>query len=433
MEHSFVETGTTSQNENHKEDDYLTPLYLSCLAGASTCIGASIVFFQPTVLKRDEHTGNVTKGKVVPPGTMSFSLALAASVMVTVSVVSILPKCIRDPSLDEDAPFQFIPILSPEILFRLISVITGAASYVYLGNKFAPPDPEDIITESLVSNDCEMTSPKHDGSHDLAEGDKSFDEISTDQNTKKFSSEHVLTVHEEEKVRMRLLSSSPQTTRNEMKGADNDNDNGKLKICAVSTFTNKVATLLSSATGSDLETKDQRRAWRVTILLFYSLLFHNFPEGLAVAASALESQKLGITVTVGIMIHNIPEGIAIAIPCLAARPNNPWLGFFLASASGLAEPLGAALALGFLFMMNGARNDEGNTDATNPFIYRLKIALFNLENVLAFVAGIMVAVALKELFPEARRHMIGENGKAYFWYGTISGALIMLFTEIYLP
>merc|ERR1712238_615016 len=109
--------------------------------------------------------------------------------------------------------------------------------------------------------------------------------------------------------------------------------------------------------GGDLESTEQKKAWRVAILMFVSLLVHNFPEGLAVAVSALESEKLGITVTIGIMIHNIPEGIAIAIPCLAARPNSPWLSFALASISGLAEPFGAFVSL--LFLRGLEISDDG--------------------------------------------------------------------------
>jgi ZIP family zinc transporter len=45
--------------------------------------------------------------------------------------------------------------------------------------------------------------------------------------------------------------------------------------------------------------------FRVAIMLFLSLLIHNFPEGLAVAASSLENTKLGMTVTIGIIIHNV--------------------------------------------------------------------------------------------------------------------------------
>ena len=123
-----------------------------------------------------------------------------------------------------------------------------------------------------------------------------------------------------------------------------------------------------------------------------------------------------MTVTVGIMIHNIPEGIAIAIPCLAARPDQPWLSFILASISGLAEPMGAFVALLFL-------RDVKGTDE--------KRAILNLENILSFVAGIMIMVALWELFPEAKRH--AKETKKYFWYGTFTGIIVMVLTELYLP
>ena len=91
--------------------------------------------------------------------------------------------------------------------------------------------------------------------------------------------------------------------------------------------------------------------------------------------------------SIGIMVHNIPEGIAIAIPCLAARPDQPWLSFVLASVSGLAEPMGAFVALLFL------RDIKGNGLESRPIL--------NLENILSFVAGIMVMVAFWEQFPEA--------------------------------
>ena len=64
---------------------------------------------------------------------------------------------------------------------------------------------------------------------------------------------------------------------------------------------------------------------------------------------------------------------------MAARPDAPWLAFWLASISGLAEPIGAIVALVVL------RN--------TPHL--------PLENVLATVAGIMCMVAVIELYPEA--------------------------------
>ena len=67
----------------------------------------------------------------------------------------------------------------------------------------------------------------------------------------------------------------------------------------------------------------------------------------------MDSTRLGLTVMLGIMLHNIPEGIAIAVPYLAARPGRYWEAFWLATASGLAEPVGALIAMAFI-----RQNDE---------------------------------------------------------------------------
>jgi ZIP family zinc transporter len=132
-----------------------------------------------------------------------------------------------------------------------------------------------------------------------------------------------------------------------------------------------------------------------------------------IAASAVESRQLGVTVAIGIMIHNIPEGIAIAVPCIAARPDSPWLAFWLASSSGLAEPLGAVFAL-----------------------FILRAGNLPLENVLACVAGIMCTVAFVELYPEAMRHVPSTDASKDYGsliYGTLVGMAIMMATEWYLP
>ena len=173
------------------------------------------------------------------------------------------------------------------------------------------------------------------------------------------------------------------------------------------------------SSGEDLETKESKRAWRVAMLLFLSLSVHNFPEGLAVAASAMNSPQLGLKVTIGIMVHNIPEGVSIAVPCIAARPDSPWLAFGLSALSGLAEPLGAFVALFVLRKIDA-----------NPQEPEIQYDICNMENVLAFVAGIMIMVALAELFPEARRHAKDSNTPLIT--GTLCGMVLMLATELYL-
>ena len=128
------------------------------------------------------------------------------------------------------------------------------------------------------------------------------------------------------------------------------------------------------------------------------------------------------------------------VPCIVARPDRPWLAFWLASISGLAEPLGAVVALSLL-----------------------RHTKLDLENILAFVAGVMITVALWELYPEAIKAnneqqqnrqnrnqqqqkqvtstsswmmqlpqlILRKQYRPIVW-GTIVGASLMVATELYL-
>ena len=107
----------------------------------------------------------------------------------------------------------------------------------------------------------------------------------------------------------------------------------------------------------------------------------------------------------------------------AARPDSPWLAFWLSALSGLAEPFGAFVAIFVLRNFDEGRQREHQGDDFTPTI-------FNMENVLAFVAGIMIMVALAELFPEGLRHI--HEGKLPFVAGTLCGIVLMVGTELYL-
>eukprot|EP00978_Attheya_sp_CCMP212_P015096 scaffold38823_cov48-Attheya_sp.AAC.3 len=114
-------------------DQEWMPLYLACMAGASTCLGAAIVFCLP----RDA----ANRGAVlVSPSLQGFSLALAASVMVTVSVVSIGPECLMHEN-------EWISDLS-SILQRLACFSLGCISY-WLLSLFVFPDPDTLEQEFL--------------------------------------------------------------------------------------------------------------------------------------------------------------------------------------------------------------------------------------------------------------------------------------------
>ena len=461
-----------------------TPLILSTIAGMSTCLGALIVFCHPIddddddgCADNDDHGTEKLpdtnqpdlqnrqkkqskkfyermKGKrKVSPSTMAFSLALAGSVMVTVSVVSIGPECLAAASMphnsnhegqdeEENSFFVFgitlMPIFSWVFLHRLLSFGLGSFLY-FLMSKYAFPEPEEILSahsETLLNNfvlnqerRCSAASfdKSSDDEHDHL---YNISNLRGDENLSKATQEDISIKFNNDKpsasLQRRMETSASFSDEENREDVDAFKNKGiirrsstKKMRCCTRLFAPFISYLRIFATGSDLATSEARRANRVAMLLFFSLLLHNFPEGLAVAASALESDKLGLTVTVGIMIHNIPEGIAIAIPCLKARPDSPWFSFFLASVSGLAEPAGAFLSL--VLLRGVERRGMGNgSESIGEEGF--------LENVLAFVAGIMITVSILELFPEAKRHAEKSSMNAYY-IGIIVGFIVMVATE----
>mmetsp|Transcript_6124 Transcript_6124/g.11068 ORF Transcript_6124/g.11068 Transcript_6124/m.11068 type:complete len:383 (-) Transcript_6124:316-1464(-) len=157
---------------------------------------------------------------------------------------------------------------------------------------------------------------------------------------------------------------------------------------------------------SGVKDEAAKRSWHLAKVLLLSLTAHNLPEGFAVAVSSLGSETAGFVVMLAIAMHNIPEGIAIAVPVLAAtgsRRKALWMTFL----SGMAEPLGALLAL-FLIHTTGAVSQD------------------SIENLLCAVGGVMLAVAAQELFPDAWNY-----GKPVsFISGSLLGVLLMVITII---
>jgi len=154
---------------------------------------------------------------------------------------------------------------------------------------------------------------------------------------------------------------------------------------------------------------DNRRSWRLGMIMLLTLTAHNFPEGLAVSVSNLKGGTLGFDVTLAISLHNIPEGLAIAVPMYAATGSRSY-AIAMACLSGLSEPLGALFALTFLRPLF----------ATWPWL---------VSYVLVYVAGIMISVSVSELIPEAYHY------REYKWslLGFSVGSAIMLMTIYIIP
>jgi ZIP family zinc transporter len=150
---------------------------------------------------------------------------------------------------------------------------------------------------------------------------------------------------------------------------------------------------------------DERKSFRLAALLFVSLTLHNFPEGFAVAVSALSGLRLGLMMCIAVAAHNIPEGIALAVSVYAATKSYGQ-SFFWTFLSGLTEPLGAICAMMLI---------QAYLLSTPDLLVHLLTA----------VAGIMCYVALAELLPEA----VSTRCWLSIVLGFAAGILIMVLTH----
>jgi ZIP family zinc transporter len=101
----------------------------------------------------------------------------------------------------------------------------------------------------------------------------------------------------------------------------------------------------------------------------------------ATYVASYRSAAAGAPLTLAIAVHNIPEGLAVAMAVLHGTGSRTHaIGW--ATLSGLAEPLGAALAYAFVNPTSSASSFGG---------------------MFAVSAGMMVYVCLTELLPAAYR------------------------------
>jgi len=142
------------------------------------------------------------------------------------------------------------------------------------------------------------------------------------------------------------------------------------------------------------------RIYRGGIMITIGIAIHNLPEGMTVALASLADLRMGVPVAIAIAIHNIPEGLACSIPLYCATSDRK-KSCLLSFAAGLAEPLGAILAVFLLY----------------PYLNDGTLAAAS-----ALVAGIMVFICFDELIPIANRY----GNEHLTNMGIIAGFFIMM-------
>lgn len=152
-------------------------------------------------------------------------------------------------------------------------------------------------------------------------------------------------------------------------------------------FLSATDSLMARQSGKPAEPKSGKplKPKRTTMLVF-AVTLHNIPEGMAVGV-ALASAYFGhsdmtmasaLVLAVGIAVQNFPEGAIISMPLKGGGMSKP-KAFLIGAASGAVEPAAAALTVLFTGLVTPA-----------------------LPYLLAFAAGAMIYVVVKELIPEAQ-------------------------------
>lgn len=147
---------------------------------------------------------------------------------------------------------------------------------------------------------------------------------------------------------------------------------------------------------------------RLSFVSAVAITFHNFPEGVATFISALKSTTLGLPIAIAIAIHNIPEGICVSIPvyyCTGSKSKAVLWG----TLAGLAEPLGALVALGIIRLSTGSV--EGDV-----FSHTAYGVMFGM------VSGMMVFISMAELLPTAQKY---DPKGIYVTKAVVAGMFVM--------
>lgn len=140
-------------------------------------------------------------------------------------------------------------------------------------------------------------------------------------------------------------------------------------------------------------------------LFVIAITLHNFPEGMAVGVGfAGEDLANGVSLGIGIGLQNIPEGLAVAVSLIAIGYRR-WLAFWVASLTGLVEPIGGLIG------------------ATAIWIAEPAIPI-----ILGIAAGAMLFIISDEIIPETHR---GEN-KNLATFSLLTGVVLMVFLDVLL-
>ncbi|NPV71001.1 MAG: ZIP family metal transporter [Firmicutes bacterium] len=152
---------------------------------------------------------------------------------------------------------------------------------------------------------------------------------------------------------------------------------------------------------------ESSRFVRASLLIGIGIAIHNLPEGLAIGAGYLASERFGIGLAIMMMLHNAPEGMAMSAP-MCRVDGCTWKVVGWAAAAGLPEGVGALIGLAL--------------GGVSPIVLALA---------LGFAAGAMLFITCDELIPDAQEFRVGHTGTWGIVAGVVTGIVLSTLLELH--
>lgn len=357
-------------------------------AGASTSVGAAIVFFPRLV-------------KLASRRVLASSLGVSAGVMMYVSFVEIFQKSVgafddmnKFKIEDEDKRWGLANLYATLSFFAGVFIMIAIDLVIKALSKESSKS--DDSSNSQASGHCGSHSDHHDISDSLQkveDGCPPGPQAKPQESIVACICCSADPVGDLEEWQQRATQEEERNTRGEgnttlYTGISKDEEGVSVssKESQQNITGDNVISNVDAQKELD-EADENKKLVRMGVQTAVAIALHNFPEGLATYVAVLDDPSIGAVLAIAIGIHNIPEGFCVALPIYYATGDRR-KAFMWGALSGASEPIGAVF--GYIVLANSF------SDASYAIMFGL-------------VAGMMVMISVKELLPTAYRYDPGDT------------------------